>query len=169
MKDMFDCSLDVNIPVQTNIAEKRLFNHAVEIIKYYYPVQLLTPTKSVLIWLTQLSPLIGPLTNISENCSKSNGNMSNVGSGNELGMEEKLFTDSDCTESKGLSHNYGKSNGNMSDGRSSKEIGTEEKPFTDSDHTESKSLCYNCGKSNGNISNRGAGKGLEIKDLESLK
>lgn len=123
----------------------------------------------IFIWLPQLSPLVGPPTNISENCGKSNGDISNRESGDELGIEEKLPTDPNRTENKSLSHNYGKSNSNMSDGGSSKKIGKEKKPPTDSDCTESKSLSCNRGKNNGNMSDGGAAEGVEIEDLEGAE
>ena len=95
MKDLVCCSLDVNIPVQNDAAEKRLFDYVIETIDYYCPVQLSTPTESVFLWLAQLSPLVG------------------------------LFTDSDRTESKSLCDNCGKSNGDMNNGVSGEELVTE--------------------------------------------
>ncbi len=47
IKDLVCCSLDGNIPVQSDEAERRLFDHAVEAIDYYWPVQPPTPTELV--------------------------------------------------------------------------------------------------------------------------
>ena len=98
MKDLVCCSLDVNIPVQSDAAERRLFDRAVGAIDYYCPVRPPTPTKSVFLWLVQLSPLVGPSTDsnrtksksLSDNCGKSNGEMSNRVGGEELVIEEEL-------------------------------------------------------------------------------
>ena len=47
MKDLICYLLDINIPVQSNAAERGLFDRAVETIDYYYPVWPLTATESV--------------------------------------------------------------------------------------------------------------------------
>ena len=38
MKDLVCCLLDVNIPVQSDAAERRLFDRTIEIIDYYCPI-----------------------------------------------------------------------------------------------------------------------------------
>ena len=85
MKDFVYCSLYVNIPVQSNAAKRRSFDRGVEAIDSYCPVQTPTPTKLVFLWLAQLSLLVSLFIdpnctqskNLSENCGKSNDNMSN--------------------------------------------------------------------------------------------
>ena len=81
-----------------------MFNCAIEAIDYYYLVQLLTPTKLVFFWLAQLNQLVGlsidpkriESKNLSDNCGKTNSDMSNrvsvekLGTEKELLMEEKL-------------------------------------------------------------------------------
>ena len=107
MKDLVCCSLDINIPMQSNAAERRLFDRTVEAIDYYCPIQPSTPTKLVFLWLAQLNLLVGPSTNLdrtknksfSDNCGKNNGDMSDKVGGKELVtekelvMEEKLVTE----------------------------------------------------------------------------
>ena len=109
MKDLVCCSLDVNIPVQSDAAERRLFDRVVEAIDYYYPVRPSTPTESVFLWLAQLSPLVGPSTDpnrtesksLSDNCGKSNGEMSDGVGGEELVTEEELVMEEELvTEEK---------------------------------------------------------------------
>ena len=100
MKNLICCSLDINIPVQSNAAQKRLFDRTVEAIDYYYPVQSFTPTKSVFLWLAQLTTLVDTSTNLDrikskslgDNCSKCNSYMSNKIGGKELMTEEELVT-----------------------------------------------------------------------------
>ncbi len=101
MKDLVCCSLDGNIPVQSDVAERRLFDCAVEAIDYYWPVQPPTPTESVFLWLAQLILLVGPATDpnrtesksLSDNCGKINGDMSNGVGDEELVKEEELGTE----------------------------------------------------------------------------
>lgn len=166
MKDLVYCSLDDNIPVQGDAAEKKLVECTVEAIKYYCLVQLPMPTESIFLWLAQLSPLVGPATNLSKNYSKNNNDMSDKGSGNELKTKEKPPIHSNCTKSKSLRHNYSKSNGDISYGGSADELETKEKPLSDPNGIKSKSLSYNYGKNNINMSKIKTGKGLEIEDLE---
>ena len=101
MKDLVYCLLDVNIPVQSNTAEKRLFDRTIEAIDYHCPVRLPTPTKSVFLWLVQSSPLVG------------------------------LSTDPNCTKSKSLGDNCGKNNGDLSNGVGNEELMTEEELVTE--------------------------------------
>ena len=96
IKDLVCYSLDVNIPFQSNAAERRLFERVVEAIDYYCPVQPTMPIELVFLWLAQLNLLVG------------------------------LSTDPDRTKNKSLSDNCGKSNGDMSDGVGDKELVTEE-------------------------------------------
>ncbi len=101
MKDLVCCSLDSNLLVQSDEAERRLFDRAVEVIDYYWPIQPPTPTESVFLWLAQLSPLVGPATDpyrnesesLSNNCGKSNGNMSDGVGSEELATEGELGTE----------------------------------------------------------------------------
>ena len=98
MKDLVYCSLDVNISVQSNAAKKRLFDHAIEPIDYYYLVRSFTLIKSVFFWLAQLNTHVGPSTDpkrtksktLSDNCGKSNDDISNEVGGEELVTEEEL-------------------------------------------------------------------------------
>ena len=108
MKDLVCYSLDVNIPVQNDAAEKRLFNHVVEAIDYYCLVQPPTPTESVFLWLAQLSPLVDLSTdpdrtkseNLGDNCGKKNGDMSNQMGGEELVTKENLVTEAELVTKK---------------------------------------------------------------------
>ena len=109
MKDLVWYSLDVNIPMQSDAAERRLFNCAVEVIDYYCPIQSPTLIESVFFWLAQLSLLIGLLTDLdrtksksfNDNCGKSNCNMSDKVGGEELVTKEKLVTEKEfVTEEK---------------------------------------------------------------------
>ena len=87
MKDLVCCSLDVNIPVQSNVVERRLFNRAFEAIDYYCLVQSPTPTESLFFWLAQLSLLISLSTDpnytesesLGDNCGKNYGIISTSG------------------------------------------------------------------------------------------
>lgn len=47
MKDLVCCSLDVNILVTSDAAEKKLFDRAIDAIDYYWPVQPYMPTESI--------------------------------------------------------------------------------------------------------------------------
>ena len=101
IKDLVCCSLDVNILVQSNAAERRLFDCAVEAIDYYCPVQPPTPTKLVFLWLTQFSPLVSPSTDPdrieskshSDNCGKNNVDISDRVGVEELMTEEEFVTE----------------------------------------------------------------------------
>ena len=101
IKDLVCCSLNINIPVQNDAAERRLFDHAVEAIDYYWPVQPPTPTELVFFWLAQLNALVGLPTDpkrtesksLSDNCSTSNGNMSDGVGREELVTEEEIVTE----------------------------------------------------------------------------
>ena len=110
MIDLVYCSLDVNIPVQSDVAEKRLFDRAVEAINYYCLVRPPTPTESEFLWLAQLSPLIG------------------------------LSADPDYTKSKSFSDNDGKSNGDKSDRMDGEELVTEEELMTEEELVMEKKL-----------------------------
>ncbi len=98
MKDLVCCSLDGNIPGQSDAAEKRLIDCAVEAIGYHWPVRPPTPTESVFFWLAQLSPLVGPATkpdrtdskSLKDNCGKNNGDISDRVGDDELVTEEEL-------------------------------------------------------------------------------
>ena len=100
MKDLICCLFDVNIPVQSNAAERRLFNCAVKAIDYYYPIRPPTPTESVFHWLAQISPLVGLSTDperieskiLSDNCGKSSCNMSDEVGGEEFVAKKELVT-----------------------------------------------------------------------------
>ena len=59
------------------------------------------PIELIFFWLTQLSPLVSP------------------------------FTDLDCTKSENLRNNYGKSNGNISDGVGGDKLMTEKEFMTE--------------------------------------
>ncbi len=59
MKDLITYSLDVNIPVQSNVPEKRLFDLAVSAIDYHWPIRPLTVTESIFLWLDGLGSLVG--------------------------------------------------------------------------------------------------------------
>ena len=84
--------------MQSDAAERRLFDRAVGAIDYYCPVRPPTPTESVFLWLAQLSPLVGPSTDpnrtesesLSDNCGKSNGEMSDGVGGEELVTKKEL-------------------------------------------------------------------------------
>ena len=90
MKDLVCCSLDVNIPVQSDAAEKRLFNCAVEAIDYYCPIQPPMSTKSVFLWLAQLSPLVGLSTDPNRTKSKDGVGGEELVTKKEIVMEEEL-------------------------------------------------------------------------------
>ena len=87
--------------MQSDTAEKRLFNCAIKVIDYYFPVRPPMPTKSVSFWLVQLNPLVGLFLNpdrtksenLNDNCSKSNSNMSNRVGNEEFVTEEELVTE----------------------------------------------------------------------------
>lgn len=86
--------------VQSDAAEKRLFNHTIEAIDYYWPVRPLISTELLFLWLAQLSPLIGLATDpnytksksFSNNCSKSNSDISDGVDSEEFVTKEKLGT-----------------------------------------------------------------------------
>ena len=63
IKDLVSCALNVDILIQSDIAEKSLFTYTIIAIKHIWPVRPSTPTKSLFIWLAQLSPLVSPPTN----------------------------------------------------------------------------------------------------------
>ena len=94
--------------MQSNVVEKKVFHCAFETNNYYWLIQTFMPIELVFLLLAQLSPLIGPPTdlnctkskNLSDNYSKKNANMSNEVSGEklvpklkELMTEEKLITE----------------------------------------------------------------------------
>ena len=109
MKDLVYYLLDVNILVQSNAAEKKMFELAAEAIDYYYPVQPSKWIELVFFWLAQLNLLICLPTDL--DCAKSksfgdsydkrNGDMSNRVDDEELVMEEKLIMEEELmTEEK---------------------------------------------------------------------
>ena len=109
MNDLVCCSLNVNIPMQNDTAERRLFNRAIEAIDYYCLVQLSTSTELVFLWLAQLAPLVSPSTDPNctksksfyDNCGKSNSKMSGEVDSEELVIEEKLVMEEEfVTEEK---------------------------------------------------------------------
>ncbi len=85
MKALVSYSLDVNIPVQNDAPERRLFNLAVSAIDYHRLIRPFTPTKSIFLWLDGLSPLVGPLTNPNRTESESHSDNCDMGKeGNEV-------------------------------------------------------------------------------------
>lgn len=101
MKDLVFYSLDVNIPMQNNTAEKKLFNYVVEAIDYYLLVQSFTQTKLIFLWLMQLNLLVNLATELNciksksfnNNCDKNNSNMSNEMGDKELMTKKELKTE----------------------------------------------------------------------------
>lgn len=101
MKDLVCYLLDINIPVQSNAAKKKLFDLAIVVIDYYWPVQSIIPTKSIFLQLAQLNSLIDLSTDpdytesksFNDNCGKSNGDMSDRVDGDELIPEKKFVTE----------------------------------------------------------------------------
>lgn len=101
MKDLVCCLLDINLSVQNNAVEKRLFNRVVKNIDYYWLIQPPMPTKSSFLWLAQLTLLVSLLIDpnriksksFSDNCSKSNRNMSDWVSSKKLVTKKELMTE----------------------------------------------------------------------------
>ncbi len=79
MKDLVSYSLDVNILVQSDAPEKRLFNPAVLAIDYHWPIQPLIPIELIFLWLERLSPLVGPPTNPNRTKNESHSDYYNIG------------------------------------------------------------------------------------------
>lgn len=81
MKDLVSSLLDLDIHIwKSNMIKKRLFNYAVEAIKYYLPVRSPTLTESIFFLLARLSPLVGPPKNSNHTKNESysrNNNLSN--------------------------------------------------------------------------------------------
>ncbi len=85
MKYLVSYSLDVNIQVQSNAPEKRLFDLAVWAINYHRPIRPPTPTESIFLWLDGLSLLVGLPTNPNRNESESHSDNCDMGrEGNEV-------------------------------------------------------------------------------------
>lgn len=70
------------------MAEKRLFNYAVETIKYYWSMKLLIPTESIFFYLAELSPLIESPMNL--NCTKSKSNSKNGNLSDGLNINNRV-------------------------------------------------------------------------------
>ncbi len=79
MKDFVSYSLDVNIPVQSDALERRLFDLAISAIDYYRPIRPLTPTESIFLLLDGLSPLVGPPINHNRTESESYSDNCDIG------------------------------------------------------------------------------------------
>ena len=100
MKDLIYYSLDINILVQSNATEKRLFNRTVEVIDYYCPVKPPTSIELIFLWPAQLSLLVNLSIDLkrtknkspSNDCDKSICNISDRLGGEELVMKEELVT-----------------------------------------------------------------------------
>ncbi len=90
MKDLVSYSLDVNIPVQSDAPERRLFDLAVLAIDYYRHIQPPTLTELICLWLNRLSPLVGPPTDPNRTKSESHSdNYEWCGEGNEVFWTEE--------------------------------------------------------------------------------
>ena len=102
MKDLVSYSLNINISVQSNTCEKKLFDLAVLAIDYYRPIQPFIPTKSIFFWLDGWSPLVGPPTNPNHTKSESHSDNYNISrKGNKMSWTEEILpTDLNCTKNK---------------------------------------------------------------------
>ncbi len=175
MKDLISYSLDINIPVQNNVPEKKPFNLVDLAIDYHWPIRPLTPTESIFFWLEKLSLLVGLPTDF--NCTKSDNHSDNCDIGRESNevfwIEEMPSTDPDHTESKSHGDICSKNYYNISDGVGIQQLllddskcpinncdigrvrdemtWTEEIPLTNFNCTKSKSYGDNCDNNcNGN-------------------
>ena len=115
MKDLISYLLDINIPMQSNAFKKRLFNFTILAIDYYWPIQSLTQTKSIFLWLDGLSLFVSPPTNL--NCIKSESHSDNCNMGKEgnevFWIEEMPPTNPNCTKSKTYDDIYCKNHRNI--------------------------------------------------------
>ncbi len=117
MKDLVSYLLDVNIPVQSDAPERKLFNLAVLAINYHSPIRTPIPTKSIFLWLNGLSPLVGPLTDPNYIKSKSHNDNCDIGrEGNEVSWTEEMPpTDPNRTKRKSHSDICSKNHCDISD------------------------------------------------------
>ncbi len=104
--------------MQSDTLERRLFDLAVLAIDYYWPIQPLTQTKSIFLWLDGLSPLVCPSTNSKHTKSESHSNNCDMGKeGNKVSWTEEMPpTNSDYTESKTHDNICSKNYRNISNG-----------------------------------------------------
>lgn len=71
MKNLVYYLLDQNMYIRrSNTAERSQFYYVIETIKYYWPVRPPTLMKFIFYWLTGLSPLIEPPTDLDRTKSK---------------------------------------------------------------------------------------------------
>ncbi len=136
MKDLVRYSLDVNIQVQSDAPEKRLFDLVVLAIDYHRLIQPPTPTKSIFLWLDGLSPLVGSPTNPNRTESESHSDNCDMGrEDNEVSWTEEM-SPSNPNRTKSESHGdiCSKNHHDISDG-----VGVQQLLSDDS-----KSLINNC-------------------------
>ncbi len=118
MKDLVSYSLDVNIPLQSNAPERRLFDLVVPAIDYHRPIRPPIPTKSIFLWLDGLSLLVGPPTNLNRIERESYSDNCNMGKeSNEVSWTEEMPpSDPDRTESENHGDICNKNHRDISDG-----------------------------------------------------
>lgn len=110
MKDLVSYLLDINISMQSDATEKRLFNFVVLAINYYWYIQPPTPKKSIFLWLDGLSLLVSLPTNPNYTKSESrdkNYDMERVD--NEMFWTNEMpSTNPNCTKSESHGNIYSK-------------------------------------------------------------
>lgn len=149
--------LNINIPIRSNTAKKRLFNCAVGAIEYYWPIKPLTLVEFIYFWLAGLSLLIG--LSIYPNHIESASYNDNSDISNGLRVNNKisktnglLFINPNCMESE--SYNDNSEISNRVDNKVGNEVSfTEEIQPNYSNHncTKSKYYCNNYINNNRNI------------------
>lgn len=125
MKYLICYTLDIDIPIQSNIAEKSLFSSTVIAIKHFWLIKSSTPTKSVFLWLAQLSQFINSPTNGLAHIKSKSLFIHPVTNSNRIESKSLLIgppTNSKRTKSKSFSDNCCKSNGIKSKGVGNKKI-----------------------------------------------
>ncbi len=118
MKDLVSYSLDVNIPMQNNIPENRLFNLVVLATDYYRPIRPLILIKSIFFWLNRLNPLVNPPTNPHYTKRENHSDNCNIGNeSNEVFWTEEIpLTNLDCIKSEIHNNNCSKNYYNINNG-----------------------------------------------------
>ncbi len=191
MKDLVSYSLDINIPMQSDVPEKRLLDLTVSAVDYYRLIQPSTLIKSIFLWLDGLGLIVGLLTD--PNCTKSESYNDNCDMGREANemswIKEMPPTDPDHIESESHADICSKNNCNISDGVDVQELLSdnpkgsihnydigkvgyevtwiEEMPATNCNYIESENHGDNY--NNNNDGNRMDDKEQESDDLEGPK
>ncbi len=118
MKDLVSYSLDINILVQSDVSEKKLFYLTILAIDYYRPLQSPILTELIFLQPDRLNSLVGLLNNPNRTKSQSHNDNCNMGKeGNKMFWTEKIpSTNPNYTKSKSQDDIYSKNHYDISDG-----------------------------------------------------